>query len=81
LLKIQPSLSAGKIHFKFIFFKIGYKNRSIAYLPPEILGKRGHSRTVDWYLVGVMLYDLIVGIPTYYNSKKEVLLLTLNILF
>jgi serine/threonine protein kinase len=43
---------------------------SIAYLSPEVLLKRGHSRTVDWYLVGVLLYELIVGIPPYYNQVK-----------
>jgi serine/threonine protein kinase len=41
---------------------------SIAYLAPEVLLKRGHTRTVDWYLVGVLLYELIVGIPPYYNQ-------------
>lgn len=46
---------------------------SVAYLAPEILTKQGHSRTVDWYLVGLLLYELIVGLPPYYNSKKEVL--------
>jgi len=40
---------------------------SIAYLAPEVLMKRGHSRTVDWYLLGVLLYEMIVGIPPYYN--------------
>jgi serine/threonine protein kinase len=43
---------------------------SVAYLAPEILTKQGHSRTVDWYLLGLLLYELIVGIPPYYNSKK-----------
>ncbi len=43
---------------------------SVAYLAPEILSKQGHSRTVDWYLVGLLLYELIVGLPPYYNSKK-----------
>jgi len=42
-------------------------------LAPEILSKQGHSRTVDWYLLGLLLYELIVGLPPYYNSKKEVL--------
>lgn len=28
---------------------------------------------MDWYLVGLLIYELIVGIPPYYNSKKEVL--------
>ena len=46
---------------------------SIAYLAPEILMKRGHCRTVDWYLVGVLLYELIVGIPPYYNQNRDIL--------
>ena len=46
---------------------------SVAYLAPEILTKQGHSRTVDWYLLGLLTYELMVGIPPYYNSKKEVL--------
>lgn len=29
---------------------------SIAYLAPEILLNLGHSRTIDWYLLGVLLY-------------------------
>lgn len=43
---------------------------SVAYLAPEILSKQGHSRTVDWYLLGVLLYELIVGQPPYYNPQK-----------
>lgn len=46
---------------------------SVAYLAPEILSKQGHSRTVDWYLLGLLLYELIVGLPPYYNAKKEIL--------
>ncbi len=46
---------------------------SVAYLAPEILCKQGHSRTVDWYLLGLLFYELIVGLPPYYNSKKQVL--------
>lgn len=45
--------------------------RSVAYLAPEILFKAGHSRTVDWYLLGVMMYELLVGIPPYYSNNRE----------
>ncbi|CAD8063553.1 unnamed protein product [Paramecium sonneborni] len=44
---------------------------SIAYLSPEVLMKKGHSRTVDWYLVGVLLYEMIVGLPPYYHQNRE----------
>ena len=44
---------------------------SIAYMAPEILGRKGHNRTVDWYLLGVMMYELLTGRPPYYNPFKE----------
>ncbi|KAL4470787.1 hypothetical protein ABPG73_000047 [Tetrahymena malaccensis] len=46
---------------------------SVAYLAPEVLAKRPHSRTVDWYLLGTFLYELLVGIPPYYDNNKEIL--------
>ena len=42
---------------------------SIAYLAPEMLKKRGHNRSLDWYLLGVVFYELIVGLPPYYCAK------------
>jgi len=44
---------------------------SIAYLAPEILKKQGHTRSLDWYLCGVLLYELIVGIPPYYHNNRN----------
>eukprot|EP00826_Nyctotherus_ovalis_P006866 TRINITY_DN11676_c0_g2_i2.p1 TRINITY_DN11676_c0_g2~~TRINITY_DN11676_c0_g2_i2.p1 ORF type:complete len:347 (+),score=81.36 TRINITY_DN11676_c0_g2_i2:776-1816(+) len=45
---------------------------SVAYLAPEILEENGngHCRSVDWYLVGVMLYAMLVGIPPYYDKTR-----------
>ncbi|CAK61788.1 unnamed protein product (macronuclear) [Paramecium tetraurelia] len=44
---------------------------SPAYLPPEILSKQGHNRMADWYGLGVMTYELLVGIPPYYANERE----------
>lgn len=44
---------------------------SVAYLAPEMLKKTGHGKAVDWYLLGVVLYELIVGIPPYYADSKD----------
>jgi len=26
---------------------------------------------VDWYLLGVILYELVVGIPPYYSNNRD----------
>jgi serine/threonine protein kinase len=43
---------------------------SIAYLAPEMLKKTGHGRSVDWYLLGVLLYEMLIGIPPYFHANK-----------
>lgn len=43
---------------------------SYAYLAPEMLKKKGHGKAVDWYLIGVVLYELLTGLPPYYDDDK-----------
>jgi serine/threonine protein kinase len=44
---------------------------SIAYLAPEMLRRVGHGKSVDWYLLGVLLYEMLVGSPPYFSGNKE----------
>lgn len=46
------------------------KNSSIAYLAPEMLKRRGHGKGVDWYLFGVVMYEMLTGNPPYYANTK-----------
>lgn len=39
---------------------------SPAYLAPEMLNRSGHGKAIDWYLLGVLLYEMLVGLPPYY---------------
>ena len=43
---------------------------SIAYLAPEMLKKQGHGKAVDWYLLGVLFYEMLVGMTPFFTTKK-----------
>lgn len=44
---------------------------SIAYMAPEMLTKKGHNRSIDWYLFGVLLFELLTGAPPYFSNNRE----------
>ena len=44
---------------------------SVAYLAPEMLKRSGHGKSVDWYLLGVLLYEMLVGSPPYFTQNRE----------
>ncbi|GAB2225418.1 hypothetical protein Droror1_Dr00006210 [Drosera rotundifolia] len=53
------------------------KNRSAVgtpdYLAPEILLGTGHGATADWWSVGVILFELIVGIPPFNAEHPQII--------
>ena len=34
---------------------------SLAYLAPEMLSRTGHGKAVDWYHLGILLYEMLEG--------------------
>lgn len=39
------------------------------YLAPEIVTGVGHGKAVDWWSLGILLYELTVGIPPFYSQN------------
>lgn len=39
------------------------------YLAPEVIRGSGHTKAVDWWSVGILLYELCVGIPPFYSRN------------
>ena len=47
---------------------------SLAYMAPEVVTKQGHGKAVDWYLLGIMLYQLVSGkLPFFEDNQRQML--------
>jgi protein-serine/threonine kinase len=44
---------------------------SVGYLAPEVLNHSGHNKTLDWYLLGAVIYELITGLPPYFDLNRN----------
>ena len=40
------------------------------YLAPEILERHGYGKPVDWWALGAIIYEMLVGIPPFYTQSK-----------
>lgn len=40
------------------------------YLAPEMIDEQGHDKAVDFWALGVLIYEMIVGIPPFYNKDR-----------
>ncbi|KAJ1970207.1 Serine/threonine-protein kinase Sgk2 [Dimargaris xerosporica] len=43
------------------------------YLAPEVLLQQSYGKVVDWYCLGAVLYEMLVGLPPYYSPDNHVM--------
>ncbi|RCH90381.1 hypothetical protein CU097_011511 [Rhizopus azygosporus] len=39
------------------------------YLAPEIIQSKGHSKSVDWWSLGILIYEMMAGHPPFYDDN------------
>jgi serine/threonine kinase 38 len=42
------------------------------YIAPEVFGEKGYTETVDWWSLGVILFEMLVGYPPFFAEEPSV---------
>ncbi|KAF5375545.1 hypothetical protein D9615_009139 [Tricholomella constricta] len=45
------------------------------YLAPEIVSQQRYNKSVDWYALGVLIFEMLSGLPPYHHSDPNPVLL------
>ena len=48
------------------------------YISPEMLLGTGHDHTGDWWALGVLIYEMLCGIPPFYDKNRNMMFLKIE---
>lgn len=48
------------------------------YLAPEMLLGTGHDHTLDWWALGILIYEMLIGIPPFYDKNRNQMFLNIE---
>ena len=49
------------------------------YLAPEVLIGKGYTKAVDWWTLGILLFEMITGLPPFYDEVNLIIVYYQNV--
>jgi p70 ribosomal S6 kinase len=44
---------------------------TMEYMAPEVVDGSGHGRAVDWWSTGILLYEMLAGVPPFRAKSRN----------
>lgn len=44
---------------------------TVEYLAPEMIIATGYGRMIDWWMLGILIYELLIGITPFYSDNQS----------
>jgi serine/threonine protein kinase len=41
------------------------------YMSPEMLSEESHTRMIDFYALGALLFEMLTGLPPFYTNNRD----------
>lgn len=48
------------------------------YISPEMILGQGHDHTADWWALGVLTYEMLTGVPPFYDKNRNMMFLNIK---
>lgn len=65
---LDKKLGQGKRTRQLAFSTVGTPD----YIAPEVFGQYGYDETVDWWSVGCILFEMLVGYPPFFSDEPAI---------